>query len=155
MAKKQRKDSIEGRVNKAARGSKQQLALVNKAIETIESKNFIVRWLSKDSLDILKRQKNYIKTQIKREQWFVYYKAVNWYPTSTEIVKANKALEKQLAAGEDIKYVSRKEEYHTANRPKKRKTRSDKWKTHNYKRRNTLLKAEEVMTVKPRRLFYD
>jgi hypothetical protein len=77
MAKKQRKDSIEGRVNKAARGSKQQLALVNKAIETIESKNFIVRWLSKDSLDILKRQKNYIKAQIKREQWFVYYKAVN------------------------------------------------------------------------------
>lgn len=155
MAKKQRKDSIEGRVNKAARGSKQQLALVNKAIETIESKNFIVRWLSKDSLDILKRQKNYIKAQIKREQWFVYYKAVNWYPTSTEIVKANKALEKQLTAGEDIKYVSRREENHMANRAKKRKPRSDKWKSHNYKRRNTLLKANEVITNNPRSLFYN
>ena len=77
MVRKQRKDTIEGRVNKAARGSKQQLALINKAIDTIESKNFIVRWLSKDSLDILKKQKAYIKTQIKREQWFVYYKAMN------------------------------------------------------------------------------
>jgi hypothetical protein len=77
MVRKQRKDTIEGRVNKAARGSKQQLALINKAIDTIESKNFIVRWLSKDSLDILKKQKAYIKAQIKREQWFVYYKAMN------------------------------------------------------------------------------
>lgn len=150
MVRKQRKDTIEGRVNKAARGSKQQLALINKAIDTIESKNFIVRWLSKDSLDILKKQKAYIKTQIKREQWFVYYKATNWYPTSTEIVKANKALEKQLTAGEDIKYVSKKEENRLANTPKKRRTRSDKWKSHNWKPK--VMKASEM---KPRRLFYD
>lgn len=150
MVRKKKKDTIEGRVNKAARGSKQQLALINKAIETIESKNFIVRWFSKDSLDILKRQRNYIKQQIKREQWFVFYKANTWYPTSTEIVKANKALEKQLKAGEDIKYVSKREENRLANTPKKRKTRSDKGKTHNYKKKT--LKASEL---KPRRLFYD
>ena len=146
MVRKKSKDTIEGRVNKAARGSKQQLALINKAIDTIESKNFIVRWLSKDSLDILKRQRNYIKQQIKREQWFVFYKANTWYPTSTEIVKANKALEKQLTAGEDIKYVSKKEENHA----RQRRVRSDKWKSHNWKPK--VIKASEM---KPRRLFYE
>jgi hypothetical protein len=75
---------------------------------------------------------------------------MNWYPTSTEIVKANKALEKQLTAGEDIKYVSKKEENRLANTPKKRRTRSDKWKSHNWKPK--VMKASEM---KPRRLFYE
>ena len=140
---------------RAGSWSRRQLGVIDTAIEKIENSNFIVRYFNRNSLNVLKWQKQYIKTMINKERDFVEYKRLQGTPNQVEIVKANKALEKQLTAGEDIKYVSRREENHIANKPRKRKPRSDKWKTHNYKRRNTLLKAEEVINVKPRRLFYD
>lgn len=130
---------------RAGSWSRRQLGIIDTAIEKIENSNFIVRYFNKDSLDMLRKQKQYIKTMIEKEKWFVEYKRLQGTPNKVEIVKANKALEKQLKAWEEIKYVSKKEENHKA-----RKTRSDKGKTHNYKRK--VLKSNEL---KHRRLFYD
>ncbi len=129
---------------RAGSWSRRQLCAIDTAIERIENSNFIVRYFNRDSLNILKKQKQYIKTMINKEKDFVEYKRLQGTPNQVEIVKANKALEKQLTAWEDIKYVSRKEENHKA-----RKTRSDKGKKHNWHR---VIKASEL---KPRRLFYD
>ena len=130
---------------RAGSWSRRQLGLIDTAIEKIENSNFIVRYFNKDSLNMLKKQKQYIKTMIEKEKGFVEYKRIQGASSPADIVKANKALERQLKAWEEIRYVSRKEENHKA-----RKVRSDKGKTHNYKRK--VLKANEL---KPRRLFYD
>ena len=142
-------------VGRAGSWSKRQLNTLEVAIDKIENSNFLVRYFNRESLDLLKKQKQYVEVMLQKERAFVEYKKLQGTPNQVEIVKANKALEKQLTAGEDIKYVSKREENQIANKPRKRKVRADKWKTHNYKRRNTLLKAEEVINVKPRRLFYD
>lgn len=142
-------------VGRAGSWSKRQLNTLEVAIDKIENSNFLVRYFNRESLDLLKKQKQYVKVMLQKERAFVEYKKLQGTPNQVEIVKANKALEKQLTAWEDIKYVSKREENQIANKPRKRKVRADKWKTHNYKRRNTLLKAEEVINVKPRRLFYD
>lgn len=129
--------------------SRRQLAKVEQTIANIENSNFVVRYFNKGSLDMLKKQQQYIKVMIEKEKAFVEYRRLQWTPNQADIVKANKALEKQLKAGEDIKYVSRKEENRIANKPKRR-TRSDKWKSHNWAPR--VLKASEL---KPHRLFYE
>lgn len=131
---------------RAGSWTKRQLNIVDNYINKIESSNFIVRRFNKDSLSLLKQQKQYMKTMLSKEQELVALRTMTWQPTPTEIVKANKALEKQIKAGEEIKYVSKKEENHK----RQRRVRSDKWKTHNYKRK--VLKSSEL---KPRRLFYD
>ena len=129
---------------RAGSWSRRQLGVIDTAIEKIENSNFIVRYFNRNSLNVLKWQKQYIKTMINKERDFVEYKRLQGTPNQVEIVKANKALEKQLKAWEDIKYVSRKEENHKA-----RKVRSDKGGKHNWHR---VIKASEL---KPRRLFYD
>lgn len=142
-------------VGRAGSWSKRQLNTLEVAIDKIENSNFLVRYFNRESLDLLKKQKQYVKVMLQKERAFVEYKKLQGTPNQVEIVKANKALEKQLTAWEDIKYVSKREENQIANKPRKRKVRADKWKTHNYKRKNAFLKAEEVINVKPRRLFYD
>lgn len=143
MAKKKEKP-MSYYTGRAGSWSRRQLGVIDTAIEKIENSNFIVRYFNRDSLNILKWQKQYIKTMINKEKDFVEYKRLQGTPNQVDIVKANKALEKQLSAWEDIKYVSRKEENH-----KTRKTRSDKGGKHNWHR---VIKASEL---KPRRLFYE
>ena len=131
---------------RAGSWSRRQLAVIDTAIEKIESSNIIVRYFNRDSLNVLKKQKQYIKTMINKEKDFVEYRRLQGAPNQVDIVKANKALEKQLEAGESIKFVSRKEENHA----RQRKVRADKWKSHNWKPK--VIKASEM---KPRRLFYE
>lgn len=118
MVKKKR--TMEYYTSRAGSWSKRQLTMVVDTIERLESKNFLVRYFNKESLNTLKQQKRYIEAMIKKEQGFVEYKKLQGENSPSEIVKANKALEKQLKAGEDIKYVSKREENHIANQPKKK-----------------------------------
>ncbi len=134
---------------RAGSWSRRQLAVIDTAIEKIESSNIIVRYFNRNSLNVLKKQKQYIKTMINKEKDFVEYKRIQGASSPADIVKANKALEKQLKAWEEIRYVSRKEENRMTNKSKKRKTRSDKGGKHNWHR---VIKASEL---KPRRLFYE
>lgn len=134
---------------RAGSWSRRQLGLIDTVIEKIENSNILVRYFNRDSLNMLKKQKQYIKTMIEKEKGFVEYKRIQGASSPADIVKANKALEKQLKAWEEIRYVSRKEENRMANKSKKRKTRSDKGGKHNWHR---VIKASEL---KPRRLFYD
>jgi hypothetical protein len=85
-------------VGRAGSWSKRQLNTLEVAIDKIENSNFLVRYFNRESLDLLKKQKQYVKVMLQKERAFVEYKKLQGTPNQVEIVKANKALEKQLTA---------------------------------------------------------
>jgi intein-encoded DNA endonuclease-like protein len=47
---------------------------VEQTIANIENSNFVVRYFNKGSLDMLKKQQQYIKVMIEKEKAFVEYR---------------------------------------------------------------------------------
>jgi len=94
--------------------SYRNLHKVEEAIEKIENSNFIKRYFCKDSLQVLKEQKEFVERTIKKEREFVAFKELSRMHSSEvpNIIKENKALTKQITRGKMTGYISKREENH-------------------------------------------
>ena len=94
--------------------SYRNLHKVEEAIEKIENSNFIKRYFCKDSLQVLKEQKEFVERTIKKEREFVAFKELSRMHSSEvpNIIKENKALTKQITRGKMTGYISKREDNH-------------------------------------------
>ena len=100
--------------------SYRQLNKVNALIDKLES-NVFRRFTNKESISMLKECWKFIERSIERDKNSLVFRELSKMHSSEveQIVKENKSLEKEIKKGIELWYLSKREENHFNQKPKR------------------------------------